>query len=796
MCARAGPRAFELPPERLCRRVEPGSLPFESTREVEPLVGTVGQPRAIGAIELGLEVETQGYNLFAAGLPGSGRASTVRDYVDRVASGRPTPGDWVYVHDFDGDRPKTIRMPPGRGEALAADVDELLRGARREIPRALESEEYERRQQEVVADIAARREALVEELVAFAHEREYLLQVTVAGVITTPTFKGKPLTREGFQQLAPDDRRTVEQRGAELTERTAAFLRPVQQLEKEAAERVRQLQRDVALFAVGPLFRELLERYADVPGAVAHLERLQAAVAAHLDDFRRPDDEEPFSLWLPPRPRDAFTQYRVNAFVRNREGAGAPVIVEPNPTYYNLVGRIEYRATFGAMVTDFTDMKPGALHRANGGFLVLEALEVLRHPFAWDALKRAVRSREVRMENLGEEFSALPSASLGPEPIPLDVKVVLIGSPSLYHLLYLLDEDFRELFKVKADFAPEMEWSDEHIASYAAFVSRCVSDLGVRHFDRSAVARLIEHGARLREDQEKLSTRLLDIADVVTEAGFWAGEAGREVAIGEDVDRAVASREFRSSLLEERLRALVEQGTIRIDTLGTRVGQVNGISLLDLGDYAFGRPSRVTATVSLGRAGVQSIEREIELSGPIHSKGVLTLAGYLGSAYAQEWPLAVSARITFEQSYDEVEGDSASSTELYALLSALSGIPLAQGIAVTGSVDQLGEVQAVGGVTRKIEGFFALCRAKGLTGDQGVVIPASNVRNLMLSDEVVAAVRARRFHVWSVRTVDEGIEILSGRPAEEVHELARERLVSYAERLNELGRLAEEQAAV
>lgn len=778
---------LELSADRLRRQVDPRLLPFESTAEIDPLVGTVGQPRASDALELGLQVPTTGYNVYVCGPPGSGRATTVRDYVHRIADGRPAPADWVYVHDFaNPDRPRAMRLPAGRGAALAHDMDQFVRSARREIPRALESEEYERRQQEIVADITARREALIEELVAFAGAREVLLQVTPVGVASTPTHEGKPLTRESFQLLPPEARDLIEKRGAEVSERTTAFLRQVQQLEKEATERVRQLQRDVALFAVGPLFVELRDDYADLPAVLGYLDAVQTDVVGHLDAFRVPEEEDGVPAFLAPRSRQVFTTYRVNLFVDNGSATGAPVVVEGNPSFYNLLGRIEYRASLGTMVTDFTEMKAGALHRANGGFLVLEALEVVRHPFAWDALRRALRRREVTLENLGDEFSAVPSATLRPEPIPLDVKVILIGPPLLYRLLYRFDEDFRELFKIKADFAPEMEWSDEHVRNYAAFVSRCVAEWGVKHLDRSAMARLIEHGSRLREDQEKLSTRLIDIGDVVTEASHWAEKSGRTLVAAEDVDRAVAERELRSSLLEDRVREWIENGTIRIDTRGARVGQVNGIALHDVGDYVFGIPTRVSATVALGRQGVQSIEREIELSGPIHSKGVLTLSGYLASRYAQEWPLAVDARITFEQSYDEVEGDSASSTELYALVSALSGVPLTQRIAVTGSVDQLGEVQAVGGVTRKIEGFFATCKARGLSGDQGVIVPAANVRNLMLSDEVVDAVRSGLFHVWAVRTVDEGIEILSDRPAPEVHELARARVEEFAERLREL----------
>jgi lon-related putative ATP-dependent protease len=493
------------------------------------------------------------------------------------------------------------------------------------------------------------------------------------------------------------------------------------------------------------------------------------------------------------RPSD-HTRFRVNVFVDQGGTEGAPVVVERNPTYYNLSGRIEYRATFGAMATDFREIKAGALHRANGGFLVLEALDVLRHPFAWEALKRALRAGESRIENLGEEFSAVPSASLRPEPIPLDVKVILLGPPVLYHLLYQLDADFRELFKVKVEFAPELDWTAAHQREYARFVSRWVRENGLRHLDRAAVARVIEYGGRLRESQRKLSTRLLDVCDVVSEASFWAERHEHPLVEAADVELAVRKKEYRSSLIEERIQELIRDGTIVIETDGARVGQLNGLSILDLGDHAFGRPCRVSARVSLGRGRVESIEREIELSGPIHSKGFMILSGYLASTYAQEWPLALAASLTFEQSYDEIEGDSASSTELYALLSALSGLPLEQGIAVTGSVDQHGNIQAVGGVNRKVEGFYATCKARGLTGRQGVIIPAANVHNLMLDEEVVAAVSDGLFHVWAVRTIDEGIELLTDRaagrrrddgsyPASSVHGLVATRLAAYAHQL-------------
>jgi len=793
-------RPRELAPEELRRRLDPAVLGFETTADVPPLVGTIGQARALDAIESGLEIATAGFNLFLAGAAGSGRRTTVLDVVATTAARRPAPDDWVYVHNFpDPDRPKALRLPAGRGNELARALDEFLQAARREIRRAFESEDYERRQRETMAEIQSQRRALEEELQAFAAERGYALKATVTGVVTVPLQDGEPLTVETFGSLPAERRTEIELAGKEIEERTARYAHQLHQLEKEATERLRRLEHDVALFATGPLFRDLEERFRSLPEVRSHLAELKSELLDSLAEFRDGEEAslEPLRAALGQR-HDAPARFRVNVLVANDPANGAPVVVEPNPTYYNLVGRLEYRAAFGSMVTDFREIKPGALHRANGGFLVLDAIDVLRHPFSWDALKRALRVGEVRVENLGEEFSAIPSASLRPAPIPLDLKVVLIGPRIVHRLLYQLDDEFRELFKVKADFAPDLDWTPEHHRNYAAFVSRWVRENGLRHFDTAAVARTIEYGARLCDDQEKLSARLIEISDVVSEASFWAGRLGHDVVDAGDVELAIRKREYRSNLLEERLRELIARGTIVIEIDGSRVGQVNGLSILDLGDYAFGCPARVSARVSLGRAGVASIEREIKLSGPIHSKGVMILSGYLSATYARDLPLALSASLTFEQSYDEVEGDSASSTELYALLSALSGLPLDQGIAVTGSVDQLGNVQAVGGVTRKVEGFYATCASQGLTGRQGVMVPAANVRNLMLDDDVVEAVREGRFHVWAVATVDEGIELLTGVPAGlpgsdgsypdgSVHARVQTQLRANVERLRELG---------
>jgi lon-related putative ATP-dependent protease len=734
----------------------------------------------------------------------------VRAHAERVARTRPTPPDWVYVYNFaDPDRPKAIRLPPGRGEALASDMEDFVEAAAREIPRAFESEDYDRRRREAVAETARRRAALIDELRAFAHERSFNIEVTGAGVVAIPLMDGKPILEQEFQQLSVEERRDFDRRDEQIRERAGATLRQLRMIDKEETERVRKLDADVTGFVVGPLFEELRQTYADLPEVLAYLGEVQSDLMERVEDFRpaepgqEPAGEEEARAPAAKHRRhgmveeaveeDPFARYRVNVLVDHGKTVGAPVVFERNPTFHNLIGRVEYQLTFGAMETDFEAIRAGALHRANGGFLVLHALDLLEKPYAYDALKRALLAREIRIEYPSEEPSLLPTVTLLPEPIPLDVKVVLIGSPELQRMLYEADEEFRKLFKVKVDFAPEMAWDDAAVASYVGFVSRCVRNGNLLHFDRSAVARVVEYGARLREHQGKLSTQLREIADLVTEASYWAGRAGHDPVRAEDVELAIRKKRYRSNYLEDHVQELIAEGTLVVASAGSAVGQVNGLSVIDLGDHAFGRPSRITATVALGRGTVRSIEREVAMSGPIHDKGVLTLAGYLAHRYAQDWPLALGATITFEQSYDEIEGDSASSAELYALLSALAGVPIDQGVAVTGAVDQWGAVQAIGGVSEKIEGFFKVCSARGLTGTQGVIVPRANVPHLMLDEEVIAAVAAGRFHVWAVGSVDEGIELLTGRPAGtrgadglypegSIHRLAEDRLKRFAEK--------------
>ncbi len=785
---------LELRPEQLRRRVDPATLPFETTAEVEPLAGTIGQPRALDAIEFGLDARTPGTNIFVAGSPGSGRETTVREAVARIAATRPVPPDWVYVYNFDEpDRPLAIALPPGEGRLLAARMEALLQTIARELPRALESEEVQRRRDAIMNAVAARRSELLDQLERFARAREIGLEITPAGIMSFPLRNGQPIPKEVYDQLPEIERRDIERRGQEVQAQIAATLRTIAQLEREAAQALHQLEHDVVRFVTGHLFEDLREHYRTEKDVLAFLERVESDLPEHAHDFLPippAGGAPPVAEFQLLQRNEHISRYTVNVLIDNSGLQGAPVVFERNPTFANLIGRIDYRPVFGAMVTDFRQIRPGALHRANGGFLVLHVLEVLRNPYSWEALKRALLCREVEIENLAEQLSVLPTVRLRPQPIPLDVKVVLIGPAFLYQLLYQADEDFAELFGVRADFAPDITWDDEHVHDYAAFISRQVRDRQLRHFDRNAVARVVEYGARLRDDQRRLSARFLDIASLITEASHWAVKSGHDPVMAEDVDKAIAKRVFRANLPEERVQELIRDQTIAIETQGERVGQVNGLSIIDLGDYQFGIPSRITARVAIGRGSIISIEREIELSGPIHSKGFMILAGYLQGQYGAEIPLALTATITFEQSYNEVEGDSAASTELYALLSALSGVPLRQGIAVTGSVNQHGEIQAVGGVTRKIEGFFAVCQMRGLNGEQGVIIPAANVQHLMLNDDVIRAVAEGKFHIWAIHHVDEGIELLTGRsagvrgpdgqyPPDSIHGLVQARLAAF-----------------
>ncbi len=772
--------AQELSSEELYRRCDLALFEFETTDGLPLLSDFIGQERAMRAVDFGAGIASHGFNVYAMGLPGSGKTTLIRKFLEQMAADEPTPDDCCYVNNFDDShKPHALCLQAGQGAALRDDMAELVERCRHDIPKAFASEEYEREKEQVNQRYQGEQEKEMEALQERLKEQNFVLIKVPGGLVLTPAVEGRPIKEQDLEQLEEAEREKVQKLRAKLEKDVERGLRRLREIEEAMRQELKQLDEETTLRAIGHLIADLKEKYSEMDVVTAYFEAVQADIVANVDDFRDEQEKQHVAVMGMPLPFTSlpFSRYQVNLLVDHSDNNGAPVIVESNPTYHNLLGRIEHHAFMGAMVTDFTMIKPGALHRANGGYLVFPVREVLLNYQSWDALKRALKDHCIRIEELGAQLSLISTVTLEPEAIPLDVKIVLIGNPLLYYLLYTYDEDFQKLFKVKADFATIMDRTADTEHQYALFVRTICEEHGLRPFDRGAVARVIEHSSRMVEHQDKLSTRFGEIADLMHEASFWAtrrdgqpaarepDDAANDVVTAVDVNRAIHEKVFRNNLIEKRIQEMITEDTLHIDTTGTRVGQVNGLSVISLGDYLFGQPSRVTASTFIGKSGVVNIEREVELSGPIHSKGVLTLSSYLGHKYAQDHSLTLSANLVFEQSYAGVEGDSASSTELYALLSSLSGYPIKQGIAVTGSVDQHGRVQSIGGVNQKIEGFFDVCKAKGLTGDQGVIIPTSNLRHLMLRQDVVDAVTEGQFHIWSVQTVDEGIALLTGQEA-------------------------------
>ena len=758
-----------LRPEQLRHVCDPAQFSFETTRELEDLGQTIGQERAVGAVQFGMGIQRAGYNLFALGPSGTGKRTTISQFLHRKASGEPIPSDWCYVNNFeDNQRPTALRVPPGRGVELRKDVEELVEELKTAVPALFESEDYQTRRQQLQEEFQERQEEALNEIREKAKTRDIALIRTPVGLAFAPIRDGEVVTPDEFQKLSEERREQVKEDVGELQDELQEAMRQARQWERKARDRMKELDREVAMLAVGHRIEELQQKYADLEGVVAYLQAIKDDVVESVDEFRSSGEAEGQSVFGVPMERlreAAFRRYQVNVVVDHSQSEGAPVIYEGHPTYNNLIGRIEHIAQMGALVTDFNLIRSGSLHRANGGYLIVDARELLMQPYAWEGLKRVLRAQEVRIESLSQALSLVSTVSLEPEPIPLSVKIVLIGERLLYYLMNEYDPDFNELFKVEADFSDEMPRSPENDQLYARLVAAVARHEELRPFDRYAVARVIERSSRIAGDNRKLSTHLLSIADLLEEADYWAGQVGRDVVTAEDVERAIGERIARADRLRQRTQEHIARGMILLDTEGEKTGQVNGLSIISLGDYAFGRPSRITARTRLGKGNVVDIEREVELGGPIHSKGVLILSGFLGGHYASDYPLSLSASLVFEQSYAGIEGDSASLAELCALLSALADLPIRQSLAVTGSVNQHGEVQPIGGVNEKIEGFFDACSAKSLTGSQGVLIPAANGEHLMLREDVVEAVRRGDFHIYPVSTVDQGMELLTGRPA-------------------------------
>lgn len=763
----------QLGSEELYRCCDPNVFAFDTTEDVPELTETIGQVRALHAIDFGLNLDSKGFNIYILGENGTGKMTTIRSILRKKAADEPVPLDWCYVYNFkEPDIPLAVSLKPGMAVVFHKDMDELIKNLRVEIPKVFESKEYEKQKNKILEEFQTRQKTMFAELEEDAQSKGFSIRKSVSGLMIVPVKKGgEPLTEEEYEALDDRTKARVDEIGKVLQERLNDVVREVREGEKAVKVALAKLERDAALSSVGHFMEDLKVKYAEYEKIASYLEAVTEDILEHIEDFKVQEEQSPPLPFLKMQKTEpTFTRYAVNVLVNNQDTKGAPCVFESNPTYFNLFGRLEYKFQYGVASTDFSMIKAGALHRANGGYIVINALDLLRTIFSYETLKRAIRNREIKIEDVWEQYRLISTTTLRPEAIPLNVKVVLIGNPYIYYLLYNLDDEYRDLFKVKADFDSRMERNEETIQKYAAFVASICKREKYLPFDRTGVAKVIEYGSRMAEHQGKLSSKFSEIADIVRESYYWAKKAGSRIITGEYVERALNERVFRVNRIEERLREMVLEGSLIVDTEGKKTGQINGLAVLSMGDYSFGKPSRITARTYAGKAGVVNIERETKMSGRIHEKAILIISHFIGSTFARRKPISFSASITFEQLYDMVEGDSATCAEVYALISSLSGIPLRQDIAITGSMDQNGDVQPVGGVNEKIEGFFDLCRMRGLNGSHGVIIPGKNVKNLMIKKDVAEAVKEGKFTIYPVERIEEGLEILTGMAAGEARE--------------------------
>ena len=764
-----------LAPDQLFTTCDPDAIQLSSADDAALQSDSLGQERAIEAIRFGVGIKRHGYNIFAYGAPGTGKHALVRQQLEQVAVTMPVPPDWCYVHNFaEPHKPKALSLPAGRGRQLRADMQRLVEELRSAIPAAFEREDYQARVKALQAQFSEQREAAFNELQKCAKAKNIALIRTPAGLALAPTSKGEVISPEVFRQWPDEVQEKIKADISELEQELQEILQKLPQWEGKQREQLRELNQEVTSRAVSHLIEELAKKYDELEEVLDYIEQVRADLLENAEEFQVSEPHSPQeALALAMRggaAKPSFRRYEVNVIVDNGNCEGVPIIYEDLPTHTNVMGRIEQMAQFGALMTDFNLIKPGALHTANGGFLLIDSRKIFMQPIVWEEIKRALFSSEIRIQGLSEALGFASTATLQPQPIPLDVKVVLLGDPTLYYLLSWADPDFAELFKVAADFDDQVPRNGDNTARYGQLIANIAQRQDLRPLNKQALARVIERAARLADDSQRLTLRMSPISDLLYEADYWAEQSGREEIRAEDITKAIDAQIHRADRIRERSHEQILRETMLIDTDGEAIGQVNGLSVLQLGEFAFGKPSRITARVRLGRGEVLDIEREIELGGPLHSKGVLILSGFLGARFARRHPLALSASLVFEQSYGGVDGDSASSAELYALLSALSGLPIRQSLAVTGSVNQHGQIQAIGGVNEKIEGFFDICKVRGLTGNQGVLIPASNVKHLMLRQDVVDAAGEGKFHIYPVAAIDQGIELLTGVAAGETDE--------------------------
>ena len=790
---RINPEKYKVPVDKLRKNCSISEdLNFCKTSEdVSVLEGVIGQDRAVKSMEFGLSMGGSGYNIFVLGPQGTGKTTYAHTVVSKIASKREIPNDWCYINNFsEWDKPLAISLPAGQGKVFQKDMEKLITNFVVYIPKAFEGSNFQQQKDTLLQKTNKKMTEILRDIDRLARDSGFGIQQTNQRIILIPVIEDRLMTTEEFNKLKDEEREEIDEKRNKIAKEIDKKIKDGQMIQRLAEEQAVEIEKQAAKEAAEPYIEQLKEKYKNIAEIVDYLDkvlkdaaenhRIFSSVRHNLNEdivtrlqndseYLEGEDKNLFEKAAAAKDsKDPFTRYKVNLFINNEDTEGAPIITESSPYYYNLFGKIEYKSHMMSTITDFTMIKSGALQRANGGYLILQAKDLLMDPYAWDTLKKALKYKKAVVENIGEQSRFVPTVTLKPQPIPLNVKVILIGSFFFYQFL-AADEDFRKLFKVNVDFDVEMDRTGENIQHYVSFIASMCENEKLKHFNCSALSKVVEYGSRLADNQNKLSTRFNIVSEIVYEASALAEIDDSEYVDAKHVNKAIQNKKYRSNRIEEKMQEQILNEKVLIDTDGKVVGQVNGLSVMGVSDYSFGLPSRITARTYTGREGIINIERETKMSGNIHSKGVLTLNGYLGGKFAQEKQLGLTAQVTFEQLYGGVEGDSASSAELYAILSSLSEIPVKQNFAVTGSVNQMGEIQPIGGVNEKIEGFFDICLLKGLTGEHGVIIPVSNIDNLMLKDEVIEAVKNNKFHIYAVKKIEEGIELLTGVEAGEIN---------------------------
>lgn len=771
---------YRLTKEQLSSHCDIKEIDFETTEELKPLKGIIGQDRGVSALSFGLRMKKKGYNIYVSGLSGTGRSTFTYSIAEDFSKDQPVPDDWVYVYNFNKkESPKALSFKAGLGRDFKKELESLIESYRRIIPETFSGTQYENSKNDIFKIINQKKNDVLKKLNEKSQKFDFVYTPSDQGLISIPLKSdGKPMNEEEYNSLSIEDREVMMEKYEDLKIETVEEFNELRLLDEELTENLRNLDKNIVSEVVQYDIRKLISKYGDNPSTAIYLNELENDILDNVSKFKSKGGPKNFSLFEMPQADDEnfFNRYKVNLFVDNSKLTNAPIINESNPIYNNIMGHIEYKSQMGVLTTDFTQIKAGSLHQANGGYIIFQMKEILNNPISWEMLKRSLKTNEINIENYNRLMGYTVTTTLKPEPIPLDVKVIIIGDDYTYNYLYTYDDDFRKLFKVMADFDIEMYKTKENIKLMGEFIATHVEETGMKHFDKTSVARVVEYSTRIAGHQNKLSTQFNQIIEILYEADLWASEESSEYVNERHVKKAIDEKIYRSNKYEEKLNELFKEGTLLIDIEGEEVGQINGLAVMGSGEYSFGKPSRITATVYRGEEGIINIEREARQSGRLHDKGVLILSGFLGQRYATKKPLGLTVGLGFEQSYSIIDGDSASSTELYAILSSISQVPIKQYIAVTGSVNQKGEIQPIGGVNEKIEGFFQVCKMFGLTGKQGVLIPKTNLKNLILREEVVNAVENGEFNIYAIETIEEGIEILMDKTAEDIDKIIMDKL--------------------